>query len=373
MTRPLISVVGDASKCSNPELGRRAAREIGLELARRDCRVLVFSSSKDYVEWDVVQGYLGSEAKIPERSIEVRYPPKLHGRFPGEEDGDKRFVRSQQGDDWEASIYPSFAEIDGIVLIGGGYTTKISGLLAIGSQTPVVTLGGMGGEAHQVWQYLRSAEGRLASANDLNVMASPEWHDRSASEVADVLLGQRNRKLEQQRRAMQDAGAVRRARSLRLVAMLGSALFLAMLLILVELMATSQVSRLQLWLLLGAPAVAGASGALIRLLWNAYADPVPAANLPALTTVLALGIFASGAAGLFFLLPQLWILGSLTDANLLKLAGFAVPIGLIAGLTMDRVFARLIKVEVPLEMPSDSTAKAQVRGKGKPGAAGRSH
>ena len=92
--------------------------------------------------------YLSSEPKVTERSIEVRYPPELHGRFPGEQDGDKRFVRSQQGGDWEASIYPSFAQIDGIVPIGGGYT--ISGLLAIGSQTPLVALGGMGGQAHQV-------------------------------------------------------------------------------------------------------------------------------------------------------------------------------------------------------------------------------
>jgi len=370
MERPLISVVGDASKCGNPELGRRAAREIGLELARRDCRILVFSSNQEYVEWEVVQGYLSSEAKIAERSIEVRYPPALHGRFPGELDGDKRFVRSQQGGDWEASIYPSFAEIEGIVLIGGGYTTKISGLLAIGSQTPVVALGGMGGQAHQVWQYLRGAEGRLASADDLNLMATPEWHDRSASEAVDVLLGQRDRKLEKQRQALRDAGAVRRSHALQGVALLGASLFVLTLLILVELMAP-QMSRGRLWLLLGAPAVAGASGALIRLLWNAYTAPTPDATLPALTTVLALGVFASGAAGLLFLLPQLWILERLTDANLLKLAGFAVPIGLIAGLTMDRVFARLIKVEVPLELPADSTAKAQVPAKGKAKAVGR--
>ena len=371
MTRPLIAVVGDASKCANPEHGRRAAREIGLELARRDCRILVFSSSQDYIEWEAVQGYLSSEPKIAERSIEVRYPPELHGRFPGEQDGDKRFVRSQQGGDWEASIYPSFAHIDGIVLIGGGYTTKISGLLAIGSQTPLVALGGLGGQAHQVWQYLRGADGRLASADDLNLMASPEWHARSASEVVDVLLGQRGRKLEQQRQALHDAGTERRSRALRTVALLGAALFVLVLLILVELMAP-QLSRGRLWLLFGAPAVAGASGALIRVLWDAYKAPVPDAAMPALTTVLALGVFASGAAGLLFLLPQLWILEKLNDASLLKLAGFAVPIGLIAGLTMDRVFARLIKVEVPLDMPADNKATAQASARGRAKAVGRS-
>lgn len=370
MERPFITVVGDASKSVNPELARRAAREIGLELATQGCRILVFSSSQDFVEWEVVQGYLGCKVEIDERSIEVRYPPALHGRFPGERDGDKRFVRSQQGGDWEASIYPSFAEVDGVVLIGGGYTTKISGLLAIGSQTPLVALGGLGGQAQQVWQYLQGAIGRLASVDDLNLMAAPDWHDRSASEIVGALLAQRARKLELQRQALRDAGALRRSRALRGVALLGAALFVLMLLLLVELMG-AQVSSGRLWLLFGAPAVAGASGALIRLLWDAHTAPKPDMALPALTTVLALGVFASGSAGLLFLLPQLWILEQVTNANLLKLAGFAVPIGLIAGLTTDRVFARLLKIDLPLEVPAGGKAGAGNSAKGRAKGAGR--
>ena len=357
MDRPLIAVVGDANKCTKPDVARRAARELGLELARRNCRILVFSSSQEFIEWETVEGYLSCEAKIPERSIEVRYPATLHGRFPNEVDGDRRFVRSQQGGDWEASIYPSFAEFDGIVLVGGNYTTKISGLLAMGSRTPVVSLAGMGGGAHQVWQYLQGAIGRLPSPDELNLMAVPDWHPRSASDLVDALLAQRDRKLEQQRMALQDAGALKRASRLRQVALLGAVLFVLVLLILVELM-EPQVSRGRLWLLFAGPAIAGASAALIRMLWDAYGAPASAEELPALGTVLALGLFASGVAGLFFLLPQLWILEKLTDANLLKLAGFAVPIGLIAGLTMDRVFARLIRLEVSLDMPGGAKPAA---------------
>jgi len=349
MHRPLIAVVGDANRCTRPEVARVAASGLGLELAKRECRLLVFSSSKDFIEWEAVQGYLGLETKIPERSVEVRYPPALHGRFPGEVEGDKRFVRRQQSGDWEASIYPSFAEVDGIVLVGGNYTAKICGLLAMGSRTPVVALAGLGGGALQVWQYLQGEIGRLPSADELNLMAVPEWHERSASELVDALLAQRDRKLEQQRMALRDDGAQERARRLRWVALLGAALFVLVLLILVELLAP-QVSRGRLWLLFAGPAVAGASGALIRMLWDARGAPEAAEELPPLTTVLALGAFASGAAGLLFLLPQLWILEKLTDASLLKLAGFAVPIGLVAGLTMDRVFARLIKIEVPMDM-----------------------
>jgi len=54
-------------------------------------------------------------------------------------------------------------------------------------------------------------------------MATPEWHARSASEVVNVLLGQRDRKLEQQRQALHDAGTERRSRTLRTVALLGAA------------------------------------------------------------------------------------------------------------------------------------------------------
>ena len=61
MTGPLIAIVGDANKCASPALGRRAAREIGLELARRNCRILVFSSSQDYIEYEAVQGYLSQQ------------------------------------------------------------------------------------------------------------------------------------------------------------------------------------------------------------------------------------------------------------------------------------------------------------------------
>jgi hypothetical protein len=84
MERPLIAIVGDANKTKNPELARKAAGEIGSELAKRGCRLMVYSSSSDFVEWEVVQGFLRTKIKKEPRSIEVRYPRELHGMFPGE-------------------------------------------------------------------------------------------------------------------------------------------------------------------------------------------------------------------------------------------------------------------------------------------------
>ncbi len=142
--RPLIAVVGDASRASDPSLAKRAARELGNELRKRNCRLLVFSSSAQFIEWETVQGYRDTKDRLPPASIEVRYPPDLHSLFPNEKPDDVVFVRRQQGRDWEASIYPSFAEVKGLVLVGGAYTTKIAGLLAMGSKTPVITLAGLG-------------------------------------------------------------------------------------------------------------------------------------------------------------------------------------------------------------------------------------
>ena len=55
MERPLIAVVGDAKKTKNPEIARRAAEDLGAELAKRGCRILVYSSSPEFVEWELAR------------------------------------------------------------------------------------------------------------------------------------------------------------------------------------------------------------------------------------------------------------------------------------------------------------------------------
>ena len=351
MERPLIAVVGDATKCKDPTLARKAAEDLGTELAKQGCRILVFSSSKAFVEWEVVQGYIRSSSKKEPRSVEVRYPPELDGRFPGEQPDDPLFVRTQQGGDWEASIYPSFANLDGIVLIGGGYTTKVAGLLALGSRTPLITLGGLGGAAHEVWTYLKGDRNSMASDDDLNLMATQIWHEKSAARFVDALLGQRQRKLEFQKEAALGESERHRRGVLTWLATIGSALFVLVLLALVESWA-SQLSRISLWMLFGTPAVAGASGAAVRVLWDNWTQQQAPLDLRPVTMTIALGFWAAGVAGTLFLLPQIWVLGTLEPAHLTKLSGFAVPIGLLAGLTLDKVFPRLIKYNVPLETAS---------------------
>src|SRR5215472_9601093 len=196
MERPLIAIIGDASRTSDPGIARRAGRELGIELARRDCRILVFSSSDRCIEWEAVQGFRSTTKKLSPASIEVRYPPDLHSLFPGENPDDPVFVRRQQTGDWEASIYPSFAELDGIVLVGGAYTTRIAGLLAMGSKTPIITLAGFGGGAREVWDFLKGNRNSPTTDDDLDLMAKPEWSDSSATRLVDCLVNQIQRQRE---------------------------------------------------------------------------------------------------------------------------------------------------------------------------------
>jgi hypothetical protein len=349
MERPLIAIVGNAAGTVDPELAKRAARELGAELARRNCRIMVFSTMPAFIEWEAVQGYLGSGAKKVSKSIEVRYPPKLDGRFPGEQADDPLFVRSPQGGDWEASIFPAFANIDGLVLIGGARTTKIAGLLAVGSRTPLIALGGMGGAAQEIWTYLKGDRNTAATDDDLNLMAMQRWSENSAARFVDALLGQRRRKLETLKLAVLGQSERRRRRFLTLLALIGCAIFAIVLLVIVESHA-GQLTRLQLWMLFGTPALAGASGALIRVLWDNWEKHPVALGLHPVAMTVALGFWAGGVAGALFLLPQTWILDTL-DNNFMKLSGFAIPIGLLAGLTLDKVFPKLIKINVPITMP----------------------
>jgi hypothetical protein len=347
MERPLIAVVGDAHRTKNPELAKRAAEDLGAELAKRGCRILVYSSSPDFVEWEIVQGFLRAKVKKEPRSVEVRYPPELDGRFPGEKPDDPLFVRTQQGGDWEASIYPSFANLDGLVLIGGGYTTKIAGLLALGSKTPLLTLGGMGGAAHEIWLQLKGDKNSTAIDDDLNLMATQTWTEGSAARCVEALLQQRDRKLRLEREAALGESERHRRRALTILAGVGCGLFAAVLLALVESL-SSQAPRWTLWILFGAPALAGGSGSAVRVLWDHWQQPTAPVELRPITMTVALGFWASGVAGALFVLPQIWALGVLDAGRAAKLSGFAVPIGLLAGLTLDKVFPKLLKYDIPV-------------------------
>jgi hypothetical protein len=214
--------------------------------------ILVFSSDPAFVEYDVVRGYLASKTKKEPGAIEVRYPPNLAGLFPGEKPGNELFDRKPLGREWEVSFYPSLADVDGLLLIGGGYTTKVAGLIAIGARTPLLLLAGFGGAAEDILESLRTDRHSIATENELNLMAQQTWTDNSAARCIDALLMQASRRLALEKQAELLESERKRTQALTTLAVTGSVLFVAVLLAITEAWHSDQLPRSFLLMLFGA-------------------------------------------------------------------------------------------------------------------------
>jgi hypothetical protein len=198
MADPLIAIVGDVSSgrqfepaMKNPVKAKKAAQELGTELARRGARLLVYGGP--FLEADVVQGFVaGKPAK--DHSILMWYskdnePPP----FVEETNHPNLFERrSERGADWEIAFYRSIARADGVILIGGGNATIISGQVAVGTRMPILALAEFGGAAAKVWETLSAGED-LPNRSEINLMAQP-WADGAAAACVNALYAQRERR-----------------------------------------------------------------------------------------------------------------------------------------------------------------------------------
>src|SRR4051794_10602184 len=61
-------------------------------------------------------------------------------------------------------------------------------------------------------------------------------------------------------------------------------------------------------------------------------------------------IEGAGVVGALFLIEQIWVAGDSATKDPGKFFGICSAIGLIAGLTLNRVFPKLIQVDVPTEV-----------------------
>jgi hypothetical protein len=136
----------------------------------------------------------------------------------------------------------------------------------MGSKTPIVTLAGFGGSAQQVWECVRGDRNSFIRDEELDLMANPDWVGTSAARFVECLFNQIQR---QEERAKQDAlgeSERHRRRVLTTLALVGSVVFVVVLLALTQL---PVISKLSFWfrcLLFAVPAVAGASGPVISAL-----------------------------------------------------------------------------------------------------------
>jgi hypothetical protein len=252
--------------------------------------------------------------------------------------------RPDHAPDWEMSFYQSLGEVQGVVLMGGGPSTLIAGAVARGYQLAILALPGFGGKAEQVWQNLRPGSD-LVSSDEISMMARPDWSDELAVECVKAIADQLARKAESARQKRMEE--IRRETSIRGHAVIAGLLFATAF----AMVPISTWEHPIPWMVMAAlfvcPALAGVSGATIRLVFDLREGAVPLSPQSAVTTG-ALGLIAGGVAGLLFITAQM---ATATEPGALskqaaRLVPFCFLIGFTAGMTLDAVFRKLIATDV---------------------------
>lgn len=339
---PTIAIVGNAT---TNDKASAAAEVLGRELAKAGFRILVYSSAPDFLECYVVRGYVASRAAI-RGSIQVSYP--LHSVKPAfaEQSTNSELFdwRPDHSPDWEMSFYQSLSEVQGIVLMGGGASTLIAGAVARGHRLAMVALPGFGGKAEQVWQNLRPGQD-LASNDEISLMARPDWSDEMGAECVKALTDQLARKAEIARQKRLEE--IRQEISVVRHAVVAGLLFAAAFAMVPISLSDNPAPWLATATLFVCPALAGISGATIRLVFDLRQGSLPLSPQSAITTG-ALGLIAGGVAGLLFITAQMATatqLGPLPKQSA-RLVPFCFLIGFTAGMTLDAVFRKLIATDV---------------------------
>lgn len=342
-SEPIIAIIGNVKA---GEKAVTAAEDLGRELAKAGLRILVYASGSDFLENPIVRGYIDSQvARIG--YIQVRYPfLGAKPAFPEQQSHAKVFdFRPDDSPDWEVSFYQSLNEVDGVLLLGGGPSTMIAGLVALGHRISVLALAEFGGKAYEVWRVLRPGRD-LLSHEEKALMARPDWSADLAAECVLTLKNQLARRTEQemQNRLRQLREETSLAwHSVFAVVMFTLAVFCAF-------YAWGKQSGLDrtvaMALLFLSPLFAGVSGATIRLIFDSRQGSLPLSHQSAITTA-ALGFIAGGVAGLLFITAQITaVANDFNELQASRSVPFVIIIGFIAGLTLDAVFRKLISSDV---------------------------
>lgn len=335
-----IAIVGSVDP-NRPELELKdaasapaACEALGRALAEADCDIVVYSSASDFVEAHVVRGYIASGKARPE-SIQVRYPDGGDGDFPEMgEFPDVFHVRPDVSRAWEVSFYRSLFDADGLVLIGGGQSTLVAGLIAISARTPIVAIGAFGGQAREAWDVLARARNDTTEP-ELELMGR-RWQTGAETALVESLVQQHRRREAHDAAATRDATTERRHRHASLgVAAVALIAAMAGILVVYE---TTPGDTASLVALLASPLLAGIAGAIIRTVLDDGAEWLK-------TTLLGLG--AGVIASLLFVASQLATAPDALETTGVKtLIVFVVVVGFIAGITFDAVFKKLRQQDV---------------------------
>lgn len=191
--RPLVAIVGSARAeiTGDKEAeARKASVALGEELAKQGLRVAVYSDDPDFIEADLVQGYVDSGEAEP-NSILWFYPQGSAAGFKALEDHPELLVpHPDPNDDWEVSFYGSLVDVDAVLIIGGGPSTLIAGHVALSVSIAVVAVPDFGGSASKIWRHLSSKPGLI---EDADLRAMTPWTSESPIKCVASLRGQLKR------------------------------------------------------------------------------------------------------------------------------------------------------------------------------------
>jgi len=340
MKPPLIAIVGSLNEArtidpplKNPADARQAAEAVGAALAEKGHRIFVYTAEAGFLETFVVKGYVAS-GKAKTKSIVARFPIGNESEFTEYAAHPEIFdLQRDRTADWETSFYRSLRDVDGVVLIGGGRSTLITGLIAVTLRIPLVAALAYGGKAEEVWKVLDSAQD-LPAATEINAMAKPGTAD-VAREWVDSL--------EAQRRARQrQSSPSRKIAAFAWMLLVGWVVTLPAGFILLK-SKTPQgelpwpLDAIFIALLFIAPLIAGCSGATIRPLLPGQEGITAGSSV--------LGAAAGAIASLLYVGAQLLSSGASGGSpNNFPLLLFGVGFGFIAGFTFDTVFKKLESV-----------------------------
>ena len=128
----------------------------------------------------------------PARSRSCTRSDSAEPTFTPDQASDERFeLLPDFNPDWEASFYQSLATVDGVIILGGGPSALIAGLVAMGHKKPVVACAAFGGSGEKVWRALREQRYPL-ERNEFASMAVGAWSPEVAARLVSLLTRQRD-------------------------------------------------------------------------------------------------------------------------------------------------------------------------------------
>ncbi len=335
--RPLIAIVGSVDHSRAQELDLHdtdraagACEAFGRELAAQGLDIVVYSSAADFVEGDVVRGYAAWE-DAPPRSVQVRAPQSGGAaQFPEALSRPELFdYRPDASEDWEVSFYRSLVETDGVLLVGGGRSTYVTGLIALAFGIPIAAVASFGGRAVRVWQALDRVRND-AEPEEISLMGG-SWREDMVAPLVRSLIAQGQRRVAkreaERRNARRDA---RRA----YVSLLVAAICVLLAFGAIPLSyAFTPGTGTSIALLIAAPLLAAIAGAIVRHSFEEGHEWFRTA---------VLGMAVGGVSALLFIAAQLLTTPDvLKSADARRLLWFVVPVGFVAGLTFDAVYRKL--------------------------------